>query len=293
MAEAILDVLIIGGGPAGLAAGIYLSRAGWRCLLFERDALGGQARHIESIENYPGFPQGVSGKRLMRLFTSQARRWKLPVINGEATHVSPAAGGFLTRAGGVDRRSRAVILCPGAVFKKLGLSGEKPLWGKGIFHCAFENARKFSGGDVAVVGGGDAALHQALLLSRHAGKVHLIHRGARFKAIGKLQENLRRRANVKVILNSRVRGLYCGGARGPLRGIEISNLKNGARRRLKVTGLFVLIGKQADVRLAAKSRRAGLFTAGDGRPGNFRQVSIAAGDAIRAAMECERHLLNL
>lgn len=293
MAEGLLDVLIIGGGPAGLAAGIYLSRAGWRCLLFEKDALGGQARHIERIENYPGFPQGVSGSRLMGLFVSQARRWKLPVIKREAAKIAPGAGRFRVEAGGDVRSGRAVILCPGALFKNLGVPGEGPLRGKGVFHCAFENARKFAGADVAVAGGGDAALHQAILLSRYAEKVYLIHRGTRFKAIGRLQENLRRRPNIKVILNSRVRGLSEGAAGGRLREIEIEGVKSGARRRLRAAGLFVLIGKQADARLAPKSRRAGLFTAGDGRPGNFRQVSIAAGDGIRAAMECERHLLSL
>lgn len=291
MAEGILDALIIGGGPAGLSAGIYLSRAGWRCRLFERDVLGGQARHIERIENYPGFPQGVSGKRLMRLFTAQARRWKLPVTQGTATKITAGAGGFRVDAGGAWHRGKAVILCPGALFKNLGLAGEKPLRGKGVFHCAFESAREFLDEDVAVVGGGDVALHQALLLSRHARRVYLIHRSGGFRAIARLQKKIRRRANVEIVLNARVRRLSAAGGR--LRGLELAGLKAAERRRLRVTGLFVLIGKRADRSLAWAKPRAGLFTAGDGRPGNFRQVSIAAGDGIRAAMECERHLLRL
>lgn len=282
--EAVWDALIVGGGPAGLAAGMYLARAGWSAVLIEAGRLGGQAGLLERVENYPGFPAGIAGGKLMERFVRHARRWGLQTVRARAERIARGRRVFRVATDRGDYRARAVIACPGAPFR--GLAG---LSGQGVGHAAFERAASFAGRRVAVVGGGDAAVHQALLLSRRAERVSLVHRGRRLSAIPLLLRRLERRANVELLLNTSVRGV----ARGPGRRLRAVRIESacGAKASLEVDALFVLIGKSPPRRLTRwRADPPGHFVAGDGRPGALRQVSIAAADGLRAAMECERHL---
>lgn len=293
--QPLFDVVIIGGGPAGLAAGMYLARSGWRTALFEPETLGGQARKIEWIENYPGFPRGVSGKELMGRFAAQVRRWKLNVVKTSARKIAAAKAGFRVETGAGDYGARAAINCAGAAFRDLDLPGVKALLGHGIYHSAFDVASRFSGKRAAVVGGGDTAVHQALLLARRARRVTLIHRGGRLKAIALLQRRLRASANIETLFDTEVRRAFRRRAapRGFLTGIDLYDLRAKTTRTFPVDGLFVLIGKRPGGALAPQKPPPGYFTAGDAAAGGLNQVVIAAGDGVCAAMRCERHLLNL
>lgn len=291
-AEEVRDAVVIGGGPAGLAAGMHLARAGYAAILVERRRFGGVARGIARVENYPGFPRGVSGARLMGLWLEQARRWGLAARLDEAVSLARGADGLFSvrlKKGGA-LRARSVLWCAGAGFLRLGVPGEGRLLGKGVWNTSDE-APSCAGLEAVVAGAGEAAVQQAVTLARKAGRVYLISRTGRLKAHRLLLERLSRSGVVR-IPGFRVSRLF-GGRR--LEGVELSPAA-GRREpvKLKADALFTLIGKEP-VRAPAVWRRkpAGFFEAGDAAAGIFRQVAVAGGDGIRAAMRCIRYLEGL
>ncbi len=274
------EAAVVGGGPAGLAAGLQLSRAGLRTVLLERGVLGGQARRLSVIENAPGWPGGVSGSRLMSAYVRQARAWGLKTVRGELSGLrSGARSQRLTLADGRRLSARAVVLATGARFKDLKAPGAGRLRGRGVGHAAFEEAGSRRGQDVAVIGGGEAAIHQAVHLARSARSVFLVARGP-LKAHRLLLARLAARPNVEV---RRERVLRVVGRE------RVTALVLSGGERLKVSAAFVLIGAQASpwARFAA---RPGVFVAGDARGGLERQVAVAAGDGMAAAMRAQRWL---
>lgn len=274
------EAAVVGGGPAGLAAGLQLSRAGLRTVLLERGALGGQARRLSVIENAPGWPGGVTGSRLMNAYVRQARSWGLKTVRGELSALRPGAGvQRLTLADGRRLSARAVVLATGARFKDLDAPGAARLRGRGVGHAAFDEAGSWRGRDVAVIGGGEAAVHQAVHLAGSARSVVLVARGA-LKAHRLLLARLAARDNIRV---RRERVLRVEGRE------RVTGLVLGGGERLKVSAVFVLIGAQASpwARFAA---RPGVFVAGDARGGLERQVAVAAGDGMAAAMRAQSWL---
>lgn len=290
--KSLLDAVIIGGGPAGLAAGLHLARAGRSALLVERAALGGQARSIALLENYPGFSGGIPGAKLMRIWAAQAASWGLKTRKGEVVAVSRNSAGLFSvrlKSGGA-LKARCVIWCGGAGFCRLGVPGETTFAGRGVWNTADE-APSCAGKTVGVVGSGEAALQQAALLARSAGTVYLITRSGRLKA-HKLLRGRFSNSGALWLPGFRVVRLL-GGSR-----LEAAELETVTGRREKVKleldALFVLVGKEPRQVPAAWARPpAGFFEAGDAASGIFRQVAVAGGDGIRAAMRCVRYLEEL
>ena len=287
-----LDAVVIGGGPAGIAAGTHLARAGYTTVLVERKALGGQALGLERIENYPGFPGGISGVKLMELWLEQAWRWGLKSKMDEAVTLSRGGDGiFLVRLRkGGTLRSRSVVWCAGAGFRKLGVPGESRLLGKGVWNTCDE-APSCAGLEVAVAGSGEAAVQQAELLSRSASKVYLITRTEKLKAHKLLLERFSRSGAVH-LPGFRVSRLL---GKGRLESAElVSTAAPREVKKIKVDALFTLIGKEpAGVPAGWLRKPAGFYEAGDCAAGIFRQVAVAGGDGIRAAMRCIRYLEEL
>ncbi|MDP3542331.1 MAG: FAD-dependent oxidoreductase [Elusimicrobiota bacterium] len=274
------EAVVVGGGPAGLAAGLQLSRAGLRTVLLERGALGGQARRLSVIENAPGWPGGVSGPRLMSAYVRQARAWGLKTVRGELAGLAPGVRAQrLTLTDGRRLSALSVVLATGARFKPLKAPGAERLWGRGVQHAAFDAAGAWRGRAVAVIGGGEAAVHQAAHLARSARVVTLVARGP-LKAHRLLLARLAARPNVAV---RRGRVLRVEG-RGRVTGLVLSG-----GERLKASAVFVLIGARASA-WARFASRPGVFVAGDARGGLERQVAVAAGDGMAAAMRAMRWL---
>ena len=281
------DALIVGGGPAGLTAGFYLSRAGFKALLLERGRLGGKAARIPTLFNYPGFPRGITGRTLMDRMRRQAGRWGLRTARAEVRALEPRAYGWKALAdGGEAYGCRAAILATGTEFLPLKVPREKAFAGRGVHHAVFDKARRYAGRRVGVVGGGEAAAHQALALAKHAKKVIIFVRGRELKAIGPLREAIAGHPRIELRRNVSVRRLIGDKS---LTGVELLRL---SRRRLeKLDALFVLVGQRPALpAIREGSGRRGLFTAGDARPGAVRHVVAAAADGLARAMECERYL---
>lgn len=291
------DVAIIGGGPAGLTAGMYAARAGWRTVLLERGLPGGQAATTDRLENYPGFPEGVGGPELMMAFADQAARFGMETRYAGASKIDPARR-LLTLDDGGEIGFRALIVALGATPRKLGVPGEMENIGRGVSYCATCDGAFYRGGNVAVVGGGDTAVEDALYLSRFA-HVTLIHRRDRLRAMGAQVEKLRADENVDMLLGDTVSAIE--------RAENGLLLRLSSERDLAVDGVFVAVGVEPQTALVAdvlaldgagyilagedtKTSVPGIFAAGDCRKKPLRQVSTAVGDGATAAYMASAYL---
>lgn len=294
------DIIIIGGGPAGLTAATYARRAGKTVLVIEKAAFGGQITWSPKVENFPSV-LSISGVELGDKMLEQAMNQGADV---ELEEVSAAelSGDVkrVTTLSGAEYTARAVIIATGAKPRMLGIAREEELVGNGVCYCAVCDGAFYAGGDVAVMGGGNSALQDAVLLSEKCRKVYLIHRRAEFRGEAKLVETLRAKPNVEIITEAAVTELL---GENELAGIAIE--QNGARRELAVSGLFVAIGHAPDnaafaefVELDKQGYAAsgedcrtvtpGVFVAGDCRAKRVRQLTTAAADgAVAALAACE------
>ena len=240
MSETNYDVVIIGGGPAGLTAGLYTSRAKLRTLLVERMIMGGQVMTTTKVENYPGFPGGIDGPELMLRFQEHCQEFGLEVRSGEVEQLSDAEGIKTLRIDGEAVSARAVIITTGAEPRKLGVEREAELTGRGVSYCATCDGAFFRNVPVAIVGGGDTAAEEALFLTRFASKVYLIHRRGELRATKILQERLAHNDKVEILWSSAVAGLEADTS--GLTGVRLQDTRSGAERSLPLAGLFVAIG---------------------------------------------------
>ena len=296
------DILIIGGGPAGLTAATYACRAGKSVLVLEKAAFGGQITWSPRVENFPGFVS-ISGNELGDKLLEQAMEQGAEVELEEITALQQADGAWRAVCeSGAFYEGRAVILATGAKPRMLGIRREEELVGSGVGYCAVCDGAFYKGKAVAVNGGGNSALQDALLLSESCSKVYLIHRRDSFRSEQKLVEALQARENVEFVLNAAVTELL--GAE-ELSGVTVE--QNGQRREIPVEGLFVAIGHQPDLEAFAPwlkrdkagyadagedclSPTEGLFVAGDCRKKSVRQLTTAAADGAVADLAACRWL---
>ena len=299
------DILIVGGGPAGLTAAVYGRRAGKSVLVIEKNAFGGQITWSPKVENFPGF-LSISGVELGDKLLEQAMEQGAEVELDEVTAIGLEGGVFTAEtAFGGSFEGRSLILATGARPRALGLEREEELVGSGVCYCAVCDGAFYKGRPVAVSGGGNSALQDALLLSESCEKVYLIHRRDSFRGEAKLVEALRARRNVEFVLEARITRLL-GDAE--LTGILVE--QRGAEREIPVDGLFVAVGHQpdngafadflaldragyADAGEDCLSPTPGLFVAGDCRKKSVRQLTTAVADGAAAALAACRYLDSL
>lgn len=298
------DIIIIGGGPAGLTAATYARRAGKSVLVIEKNAFGGQITWSPKVENFPGFVS-ISGAELGDRFLEQAMEQGADVELEEVESIEVSDGVKTVRCvSGTEFQSRALIIATGAKPRMLGLPREAELVGSGVCFCAVCDGAFYAGQDVAVTGGGNSALQDAMLLSEKCRKVWLIHRRDGFRGEAKLVEALRQKGNVEFLLESRISALLGG---GELEGISVE--VRGESREIPVSGLFVAIGHEPDLgafssllELDGRGYAAsaedcltstpGVFVAGDCRSKSVHQLTTAVADGSAAALAACAYIDN-
>ena len=300
------EAIIVGGGPAGLTAGIYLIRAGIDTVLLEKMVPGGTPMNTEHIENYPGFPEGISGRDLMNRFTEHAIQCGLLIKEfSDVEEVSVENGKFITGTTEETYMSDGIVIATGTEPAKMGIPGENEFLGRGISYCATCDGSFFRNLDVAVIGGGDAAIEEGLSLANIAGKVYVIHRRDTLRAQKIVRDRAFKNSKIEFLWNKKpieIKG------KDQVEYIVIEDVKTGGRSEVKVDGVFVYVGAKpnsaflrdlvdrddagfvlTDEALSAKTE--GLFVAGDVRKKMLRQVSTAVGDGALAAVNLERYIL--
>lgn len=303
----MLDLAIIGGGPAGLTAGLYATRGGLKdVVMFEKGMPGGQITGSSEIENYPGVSHEVTGLELMANWPEQSMRFGMKHSMDEVSRVSKKDDGIfeISLLGGKVVEAKSVIIATGSTPRRAGIEGEEKLFGKGVSTCATCDGFFYKGKEVAVLGGGDTALEEALYLANICSKVYLIHRRDTFRASPVSIEKVKNKENIELILNSSVKEIV-GDMMG-VTGVKISG-KDGSERDLEVPGIFVFVGmnvnnstlRQEDgsflcdldangnviVDLKMNTSVKGLFAAGDIRIDAAKQVVCAAGDGAIAGIQ--------
>lgn len=301
------DLIIIGGGPAGLTAGLYAARSRLRTLLLEKLSPGGQVLLTDLVENYPGFPDGISGFELVDRMKRQAENFGLNIQARQVVQLdlSPDRKQVVTDDGTLE--TKALILTSGATPRKLSIEGEDRLTGKGVSYCATCDGPFYRDQEVAVVGGGDTAVEEALFLTRFASKVHLIHRRDELRATKLLQERAFSQEKMQFAWDSIPTRILGDPA---VEAIELKNVKTGDLSRLRVEGVFVFIGYDPNNELVKgqleldsqgfvltnndlETSVSGVFAAGDIRSKMLRQISTAVGEGATAAFAAERYLENM
>jgi thioredoxin reductase (NADPH) len=306
MADYNFDTIIVGGGPAGLCAGMYAGRGMLKAVVLESKVPGGELLNTELIEDYPGF-ESILGRELAERMANHARKFGADIRQGTVTGISRLEdGGFVADTDEGDRYlAPTVILTAGGTPTKLGVPGEAEYAGRGVSYCAVCDGAFFKGEVLAVVGGGDAAVEEAEYLTRYASKVYLVHRRDELRASKILQERLFANPKIDVIWNKKV--LELTGRPLGLQALELEDTVTGARSTLDAAGCFIFIGFRPNSHLIREhfahdasgyvitddrmmTSIPGLFAAGDLRVQLTRQVTTAVGDATTAAIAVEKYL---
>lgn len=300
----IYDTVIIGGGPAGFTAAMYAARAGLDTLVLEKMSIGGQMALTSQIDNYPGFPQGIDGFELGMQMRQGAEKAGAEIRFAEVLSLELKGSPKNVETDSGTLQARTVILATGASPRLLGLSREQELTGRGISYCAHCDGMFYRGKTVAVVGGGNSAVAEALHLARICKNVILIHRRDTLRATKTYHEQLEKTENLQILWNSRVIALH---GQDRLTGITVDNPVSGERRELALDGLFVSVGRQPATELAAGqltldeggyvmagedtlTNIPGVFAAGDVRTKHLRQIVTAVADGAQAAAAAEEFL---
>ncbi len=301
------ELVIIGGGPAGLTAGLYAARGGLNVTLIEKIVPGGQIIITDWIENYPGFPEGLSGPDLVQKMTEQVKRFDLSIENNEVVSVDFSEPVKKITLNDRTITSHAIIIATGASPKKLGVPGEDTFFGKGISSCATCDGPFFKDSIVAAVGGGDTAVQESLFLTKFAKKVYLVHRRDKLRAAAILQKRALANEKIEMIWDSvltDISGLT------HVENITVKNVKTGDKKQLSVDGCFIWVGTIPNAQFLGDSLKLdeygfiiadlnmetsvpGVFAAGDVRNTPLRQVVTAVGDGAIAAISAENYIENI
>lgn len=298
------EVIIIGGGPAGLTAGLYTSRSRLNTLLIETGLFGGQITTTELIENYPGFPNGINGSELGQLMEEQAKRFGLNMLNEEALEVKQEGDLKIVRTYESEYAAEALVIASGTAYRKLGVPGEEAFIGKGVSFCATCDGAFFKDSKIVVVGGGDSALTEALFLTKFAKEVTIVHRRDALRATKIYQERATANPKIKFMWNSVVQEVK---GDNMVRSIMVKNVKTQEVTEHQTEGVFLFVGISPRTQFlkglvdmdeggyiltneSCETSVKGIAAAGDCRKKLLRQVTTAVGDGATAAFAVEQYL---
>ena len=301
------DLVIIGGGPAGLTAGLYAARAKLNAILIEKLVPGGQVIITDWIDNYPGFPDGISGSDLIQKMTDQVKRFGLKIENSEVNSVDLSQPIKNITLNDRSITTHTIIIATGASPKKLGVPGEDTFSGKGVSYCATCDGPFFKDRVVAAVGGGDTAVQESLFLTRFAKKVYLIHRRDQLRATAIMQKHAMEDDKIELIWNSELTGIN---GLTHVESITLQHIKTGDKQQLNVDGCFIWVGIIPNTQflsnaveldktgfimadLNMETSVPGVFAAGDVRNTPIRQIVTAVGDAAVAAFSAEHYIASV
>jgi thioredoxin reductase (NADPH) len=298
------DVIIIGAGPAGLAAAVYTGRARLSTLVLEKGMPGGQILLTDFVENYPGFPDGIVPFQLMDNFRRHAEKFGAKIITDEAKKIQSQDNLWSILGNKGEYAARAVIIATGSIYRKLGVPGEERLTGRGVSYCATCDGAFFKEQEVAVIGGGDNALTEALFLTKFCRSLKIIHRRNQFRAVKVLQERVSANEKIEALYNSVVVEIS---GENRLESITVKNVIDNQTSRLKLDGLFVSIGTdsnsafvkglveldeagQVKVSQNMATSQPGIFACGDVTNACPEQIATAVGTGVSAALAVGAHL---
>jgi thioredoxin reductase (NADPH) len=305
--ESVRDVIVVGSGPAGYTAAIYLARANLAPLVFEGVQSGGALMTTTEVENFPGWPDGIMGPELMEGLRKQAERFGAELVTDDVTEVDLVSNPKVVKIGTTEYRAKAIVVATGSQWKKLNIADEDRLLGHGVSACATCDGFFFRGKDIAVVGGGDSAMEEATFLTRFAETVTIVHRRDTLRASKIMQDRATTNPKIRFAWNSEVIGIL---GESSVEGVTLRDTVTGETSVLPVTGLFLAIGHdprsdlvkgqlelddEGYVKVAHPSTRTnipGVFAAGDVVDHVYRQAITAAGTGCAAALDAEKWLLG-
>ena len=300
------DVLIIGGGGAGMTAALYTSRANLKTALFEKLVPGGQIAVTDMVENYPGFPEGVLGPDIAQKMQAQAEKYGTQFFYDEVASIEKKADHtFNVKTASQTYSARSIILTMGASFRMLNVPNERELIGKGVSYCATCDAAFFKGREVVVVGGGDSALQEGIFLTKFATKVTIVHRRDTLRASPILQDRAKANSKIYFVWDTVVQQVN---GKEKVEGVVLKNLKTGEEKNFSTNGLFVFVGHDPNSKLAhgllnmneqgyvltkpetLETSISGIFAAGEIRQGAVKQLVTACGEGCEAALAAQAYL---
>ncbi len=302
----IRNVIIIGSGPAGLTAALYTARANLQPLMIEGIEAGGQLMLTTEVENFPGFRNGILGPDLMGEMRAQAERFGTEIIQGNVTSVDACSSPIIVKTTEAEYRAKSLIIATGASARLLGLPSERTLMGHGVSTCATCDGYFFRGQEIAVVGGGDSAMEEAVFLTRFASKVTVVHRRGTLRASKIMQDKARANPKIAWLLDHEVEAIHDTG-KGEVTSMVVRSNKTGEKTEIPVSGVFVAIGHTPNTSLfrgqleldqngyivthdGSKTSVDGVFACGDVQDHIYRQAITAAGSGCMAAIDAEHYL---
>jgi thioredoxin reductase (NADPH) len=303
------NVIIIGSGPAGLTAALYTARANLRPLLIEGHEAGGQLMLTTMVDNFPGHRDGIMGPDLMAEMKAQAEKFGAEMVLDQVEFVDVCAQPMIVRTSSAEYTAKTLIIATGASARLLGLPAERTLMGHGVSTCATCDGYFFRGQEIAVVGGGDSAMEEAVFLTRFASKVTVVHRRDTLRASKIMQDKARANPKIAWMLDSEVEDIL-GAPPGEVKGMVVRHSKTGVRTEIPVSGVFVAIGHTPNTSLfkgqleldangyivthdGAKTSVSGVFACGDVQDHIYRQAVTAAGSGCMAALDAEHFIDNI